>query len=239
MGRIAAELVEDHRIAALGLVEAAADPGGGHRLARAGVRGCGRGRRGARDCRHDLRAARLDPGDPACGFERSAERLEAKRRLPAAIATVAGKVRIGKVEKSGSGPIWITGQPSGSWWRWGSQGTIASSTRTASASGEPGPDVEARVERMVGREREPGRPELDDRDREALGEAGERGKAALGAVAAAADDQGPPGAGQDAPRLRRSPRAPGPGDAAGRRRGLGEGEKSERGAASASRGKLR
>ncbi len=34
--------------------------------------------------------------------------------MPAAIATVAGKVRIGSVEKSGSGPTWITGQPSGS-----------------------------------------------------------------------------------------------------------------------------
>ncbi len=59
--------------------------------------------------------------------------------MPAAIATVAGKVRIGSVAKSGSGPTWITGQPSGSWWRWGSQGTMASSTRTASASGSQGP----------------------------------------------------------------------------------------------------
>ena len=88
--------------------------------------------------RRDLRAARLGVCDAAAIVERRAQRLEG--------GADAGRDRDRRREgahrqreKSGSGPTWITGQPSGSWWRWGSQGTMASSTRTASASASQGP----------------------------------------------------------------------------------------------------
>ena len=79
---------------------------------------------------------------------------------------------------------------------------MASSTRTASASGSQGPTSKPACSGWSVASESAGRPELHDRRGEARGEVGQCGKAALGAVAAAADDQGPLRAGEDRGGLR-------------------------------------